>query len=232
MDFAIQISSYLVGLPLEILAISAILRTGFRRYPLVFGYVLAVFLTTVVEMPTALAYHSGKTDRAVTETMVANYWRDEGILQVTIFATVISLIYSASSRLASKRIVRVSLIAGAFLFVCTSFLIRYDANVRPGMWMTPWTGDLKFCAAVLDLALWALLIGSREKNRTLLLVSGGLGIMFAGGAIGESIRHLSSRDQLHWISTAGGLVVMSADMTLLYILWQVFRKTPASAQPE
>src|SRR6187200_3365019 len=106
MDFAIQICSYVVGLPLELLAISAILRSGLRRYPLVFAYVLVVFLTTVVEMPTALAYYHGQPSRAVHETMVAHYWRNEGILQVTIFAAVISLIYSASSRLAAKRLVR------------------------------------------------------------------------------------------------------------------------------
>jgi hypothetical protein len=199
-----------------------------RRYPLVFAYVLVVFLTTVVEMPTALAYYHGQPSRAVHETMVAHYWRNEGILQVTIFAAVISLIYSASSKLESRRLVRFALVTGFMLVVGISYLINYDPNVRLGVWMTPWTRDLKFCSAILDLALWALLIRAKEKNRILLAVSGGLGIMFAGGAIGEALRNLSTASQLHGLSTAGGLLVIGADMMLLYILWQVFRKGPAA----
>src|SRR5215813_12505643 len=112
MDFTIQVCFYAVGIPLEVLTISAILRSGFRRYPLVLAYVLALFLTTVVEMPTALAYHGGDTSPSVRRAMVNNYWRDEAILQITIFATVISLIYSASSRLAAKGIVRLALVTG------------------------------------------------------------------------------------------------------------------------
>ena len=123
------------------------------------------------------------------------------------------------------------LVARALLFVVTSYLVHHDASVRPGIWMTPWTRDLKFCSAILDLALWALLIGAKQKNRVLLILSGGLGIMFAGGAIGEAVRSLATRNQSHLISTAGGLIVMLADLTLLYILWQVFRKGPADEKP-
>src|SRR5687768_10079667 len=128
MDFAIQVCFYVVGIPLELLAISALLRGGFRRYPLVFAYVIAVFLTTVVEMPTSLAYHYG--DKTVVRTLVANYYRDEGILQVTVFALVISLIYSATDKLATRRIVRFGLVVGASIFVLTSFLVHFDPNAK------------------------------------------------------------------------------------------------------
>ena len=57
-------------------------------------------------------------------------------------------------------------------------------------------------------------------------MSGGLGIMFAGGAIGEAIRSISTASEAHIASVAGGIVVILADMMLLYILWQVFRKGP------
>jgi hypothetical protein len=228
MDFAIQICSYVVGLPLELLAISAILRSGFRRYPLVFAYALVVFLTTVVEMPTALAYYHDPTNVATRAAMVSHYWRNEGILQITIFATVISLIYSVSSRLAAKRLVRFVLVTGSLLFVGISYMVHYNPDVRPGVWMTPWTRDLKFCSAILDLALWALLIQAKEKNRVLLAVSGGLGIMFAAGAIGEAIRNLSTASKLHWLSNIGGILIVLADMMLLYILWQTFRNGPTA----
>jgi hypothetical protein len=226
MDLAIQVGFYVIGIPLELLAISAILRDGFRRYPLVFAYTIALFLVTLVEMPVNLAFYSGDRSAATVSAVRGNYWRDEAILQVTIFAVVISLIYSATSRLPSRRIVRLTLVAGALIFVAISLLVHYSPNPKIGIWMTPWTRDLKFCSAILDLALWALLIRAQEKNRTLLAVSGGLGIMFAGGAIGEAIRNIATPAESHLIATVGAIIIMSADLVLLYILWQVFRKQP------
>ncbi len=228
MDFAIQICFYLIGIPLELLAIAAILRGGFRRYPLVFVYVIALFLTSVVEIPTSLAHHSDPGNKELGHSFNANYYRDEGILQVAIFAVVISLIYAATVKLAPRRIVRLGLVTGAVLFVGISFLVHYQPDPRIGLWMTPWTRDLKFCSAILDLALWALLIGARRKDRTLLILSGALGIMFAGGSIGEAIRNLATPRESHLISNIGGLVVMLADLIPLYILWQAFRRDPPS----
>ena len=226
-DFAIQICSYVIGIPLELLAIAAILRGGFRRYPLVFVYVIALFLTTVVEIPTSLAYHSDPSNKKLIQSMNDNYYRDEGILQVAIFVVVISLIDAATVKLAPRRIVRLGLVAAATLFAGVSFRVHYIPDPKLiGLWMTPWTRDLKFCSAVLDLALWALLIGAREQDRRLLILSGGLGIMFAGGSIGEAIRNLATPRHSHLLASIGGLVGTLADLVLLYILWQAFRKDP------
>src|ERR1043165_8299917 len=169
MDFAIQICSYVIGIPLEILAIAAMLRGGFRRFPLVFLYVIALFLTTVVELPTSLAYHAHPTNRRLIERMNENYYLDEGLLQVAVFAAVSSLIDAATVRIKPRRIVRLGLVAAATLFAGISFRVHYIPDPKAiGLWMTPWTRDLKFVSAVLDLALWALLIGSREKDHRLL----------------------------------------------------------------
>ena len=104
------------------------------------------------------------------------------------------MIYYATSKLAPRRIVRLGLIAGAVLFAGISFLVHYHPvpNMSYGLWATPWTRDLRVCAAVLDLALWAMLIASREKDQRLLMLSCALGIMFAGEAVGESLRNLAS----------------------------------------
>jgi len=37
--------------------------------------------------------------------------------------------------------------------------------------MTPWTCDLNFCSAILDLRCWMMLIAAREKDHRLLLLS-------------------------------------------------------------
>jgi hypothetical protein len=103
----------------------------------------------------------------------------------------------------------------------TSFFINYRPGPNLGGWMAPWTRDLNFCSAILDLGLWALLIGWREKDYKLLLLSGALGIRFAGGAIGEALQTLSRATAF-----PGGLVVMLSDLVRTYIWWQAFRERP------
>jgi hypothetical protein len=225
-DYAIQICSYLIGIPLELLAIAALVRGGYRRFPLILVYVVALFLITVVELPTSLAYYADPTNRELIRRMIGGYYRNEGILQVAIFAVVISLIDAATVRLRPRRIVRLGLVAAAALFAGISFRVHYRPDVAIGLWMTPWTRDLKFCSAVLDVALWTLLIGSREKDQRLFILSGGLGIMFAGGSIGGSIRNLATPEQSHALAVIGGLIVNLSDFVWLYILWQTFRKDP------
>src|ERR1051326_1638307 len=203
MDLAIQLCSYLIGLPLELFTIAAMLRGGYRRYPFVFAYVITYFLTTVVEMPSSVAYYYDRlvyplpnirADQAA-ETYAWWYWRDEAVLQVLVFAVVISLIHAATTRFGPRRVVRLGLVVAAALFAITSFAIHYQPtapNVSYGVWATAWTRDLRVCAAILDLALWAMLIASREKDQRLLMLSCALGIMFAGEAVGESLRNLAT----------------------------------------
>jgi hypothetical protein len=96
--------------------------------------------------------------------------------------------------------------------------------------MTPWTRDLNFCSAILDLALWALLIAAREKDQCLLLLSGGLGIKFTGEAVGTSIRQLALRTRSRTLSLSGGVLMLLANLIFLYIWWQAFRTTPVRQQ--
>ena len=86
--------------------------------------------------------------------------------------------------------------------------------------MTPWTRDLNFGAAILDMGLWALLIGSQRKDRKLLLVTGALGIQFTGAAIGQALREMSSASSV--VTIAGDFVVLT-NLARLYIWWQAFR---------
>jgi hypothetical protein len=96
--------------------------------------------------------------------------------------------------------------------------------------MAPWTRDLSFCSAILDLALWALLIVSRGMDHRLLLLSGGLGIQFTGEAIGESIVQLALRTRSHAMSLTGAVIILLADLVFLYIWWQALRMAPVGKQ--
>jgi hypothetical protein len=229
MRIALQVCGWLIGLPLEFLIIAALLRGGYRRFPLIFIYVIGDFLTTVVELPSALGYNRGMQWAA--NALPAVYWLDEVIMQVLVYAVVMSLIYQATDKLRSRRIVRALLIAGAILFAGISFLVHRSPALNWGSFMTPWTRDLNFCSAILDLALWMMLIAAREKDHRLLLLSGGLGIQFTGEAVGESTRDLAMRSHSRPISLLGNALIMLTNLLFLYIWWQALRTGPERKRP-
>lgn len=221
--FVLQICGWLVGIPLEILLLAALIRGEWRRYPMVFCYAVALLLTTLVEIPFYLG--SWITRNAATMHQFAQiYWVNDWVLQVLIFATVLSLIDQAISPFNWRRVLRAGLTAGALLFAAISFSVQYRPSpAKIGYWMTPWTRDLGVCATILDLALWMILIASRKSDRRLLLISGALGIQFTGEAIGEAIRSLSIPSMAKAIALTGSVVGMLADLACLYLWWQTFR---------
>jgi len=228
MDLAFQVTALLVWIPLSVLVISAMLRGDYRRYPLIFAYVVVDLLSTVAAIP---AYWAVYVHRATPAEDLQNlvYWLGEVVAQVLIYAVVIDLIYRASRRLASGRAIRIGVTAGAVIFAAATFAICYTPGVKLGAWMTPWTRDLNFCAAILDVALWGLLIASREKDQRVLLLSGALGIQFTGQAIGESLRQLAIAHHQHWLAQIGGELGVVADILRTYIWWRVFRTAEAPA---
>jgi hypothetical protein len=227
--FAIQLCGLVIGLPLQLLLIGTLLRGGYRRYPFLFAYVVGDFMTTVVEVPSAVGYYQGRQWAAFAFPAV--HWFNVVVMQVLVYAVVMSLIYQATGALRARRIVRASLIAGAMLFAGISFLIHWNPALNRGSFMTPWIRDLNVCSSVLDLALWALLIAAREKDHRLLLLSGGLGIQFAGEAIGTSILQLALSTRSRAMSLTGSVMMLLADLVVLYIWWQALRTAPVRQRP-
>jgi hypothetical protein len=219
---AFQLGAYLFGLPLELMVIAVLLRGEYKRYPFIFLYVVVDFLTTVIEIPASLAYGS-RTPEA-TKWWAFLFWSNERIMQVLVFLVVISLVYKATLHLGPRRTLLTGIICGTVLVAAISFWVHYyDPNLRLGKfrYMTPWTRDLNFCAAILDLGLWALLIGARQKDRKLLLITGALGIQFTGGAIGQALRDMSPA-----IVTAASQFTVITNLMRLYIWWRAFRDNP------
>lgn len=236
MDLALLLCSYLLWCPLEVMAISAVLRAGLRRYPLIFSYLVASFLAAVAQLPVIWAYYQGS--RANGSGYIRLYWMNEGISDALIFAIVITLIYRATIGMTTRRTVRRGLALGSVLYIGISFLLHYHAFLASaahqeisaaaiGMWMAPWTRDITFCAAILDLALWAILIGSRSSDSRLLMLSGGMGIMFCGMAIGESFRTIAIHYRSHAIVQTGNAVEQIGNIVFLYVWWQTFRREAA-----
>ncbi len=225
--FVLQVLGWAIGIPLEILVILALFRGGYRRYPVVFLYVLVNFATTLVDIPiNTQAFFN--PDHAVMRLAARTYWVNEWILQVLIFATVLSLIDLAISQSRWRRTLRVWLAVGAVVFAAATFWIQYQPPPATfGSWMTPWTADLSVCATVLDLGLWMILIASRGADRRLLLICGALGMQFTAEAMGEAIVNLS-KPHLDAVALGGAVVAVAGNLICLYVWWQTFRPVRAA----
>jgi hypothetical protein len=202
--------------------IAALLRGGYRLFPVLFAYQIVDFLMTVAGLPAYIElyfYH----DSSAKGRMGQWFWWDEMLMQLLVYAVVVSLIYRATETARSRGIVRSALIGGAALVAGASFFYHYDPQIPRGDWMAFWTRDLTFSSAILDLALWGLLLASRVRNLQLLMVSGGLGMQFTGEAIGESLRSMAVQHHSHALSFAGSFVTTAVDLAALYIIWQAFR---------
>lgn len=170
MRFAVQLCLWVIGLPLQLLVIAALVRGAYRQFLLLFVYVIAAFLMAVAEMPLVLARFSGQNDaKSAFDTL---YWWDDAILQTLLYAVVISLIYKATARIQPRALVRVILTVSALVFAVASILIHRYTHSQRGEWMNLWTRDLSFCTTALDLALWTVLITTRDRDPRLLTVSG------------------------------------------------------------
>ena len=219
MQVALQVAAYAIGLSLGLMIIAALLRGQWKQYPFVFAYVLGDFLTSVVEIRPGLQYRAATAQAKRSFAML--YWWDERIMQALVFLLVISLIYRATAHLKTRRTLLLSVICGIVLFAGITLFICYDPTpgVPTGRWITAWLRYLNFCAAILDLGLWALLIGARRKDYKLLMVSGALGIQFTVGAIGQALRQLSDSG-----AELVGYFISLSNLVCLYIIWRAFRR--------
>jgi hypothetical protein len=225
-QLAFQIGAYLVGLSLELATMVVLLRGQWKRYPFAFICLIGEFLITVLEIEPSLSYSTGTA--AERHAFAKLYWVNERIMQVLLFLLVISLVYRATAHLQPRRTLLLFVIAGTLLFAGITFLLHFDSSLRPGKWMTPWTRDMNFFAAILDLGLWAVLIGARQKDYKLLMISGGLGVQFTGDAIGQALRQMTLSPL---VATLTGDFISLANIGCLYIWWQAFR-LPSTVRSE
>jgi hypothetical protein len=226
MQLAFQICAYLVGLSLELAIMVVLLRGQWKRYPFVFIYLIGDFLTTVLEIEPALGYGGGTEAARLSFTNL--YWWNERVMELLTFLLVISLVYRATAHLRPRRTILLFVVLGTLLLASASLLyhLHFDGNSSMGKLMTPFTRDMNFLAAILDLGLWATLIGVRQKDYKLLMISGALGIQFTGVAIGQALRDMTSSQIL--VTLLGDFMIM-AYITCSYIWWQAFRMPVTAA---
>ncbi|MGA2591487.1 MAG: hypothetical protein ABSH32_16320 [Bryobacteraceae bacterium] len=214
MQQALQYCAWGVGLWLNLLVISALLRGSYRQYPFAFAYAVALLLSTIAEIA------ASALPRGVRSEF---YWVDEVILDILVFCVVIAFIDHAAADVNRNLVQRRWLITAAALIFAASFIIRRDPLGGLNRWMTLVSRDLNICAVILDLMLWSLLLASRRPNRRLLLLSGGLGIQLTGAILGESVRGLSRSGLI-----PGTLLEVITGLLGLYVWWRAFRPAPVA----
>ncbi len=211
MTLALQYGAWVIGLWLNLMVISALLRGSYRQYPFVFAYTLALLISTAVEIGLQGA------SKAIQQ---GYYWTDEIILDVLVFCLVITFIDEAARSSKQKTIERHWLVVAAALIFVISFGIHHSAHFNRQMTLI--SRDLNICAVVLNLILWSLLVAARRPNRQLMLLSGGLGLQLTGAIMGEQLRQFSRS-----LFLTGTLLEVTTGLLGLYVWWRALR--PARA---
>ena len=211
----LQWALWIIGISLQVLVVTSLLRGPYRRFPFVLAYSVILFLTSVVEIASMV-----DTAGFATSASARYYWVNDLILTSLTYCVVISLIYGSLSPERRARTGRWLIIGAALIALISATLHRDD--VYMSLERTKLSRDLNFMAAAMDMLLWLILIASRRNDRELLMVSGGLGIQFTGAAIGHSLRQLSQGSK--FAIFAGGLIVVLTHLIMLFVWWQAFRK--------
>jgi hypothetical protein len=204
-----------------VLVIAAMLRAGVRRNPLIFAYMVAMFLLVFVQMPAALAFSRTRSQPDFYRVL---HTVAQGITYPLLLSAVVSLLFQATETVKARHLIRTVVGFGVPLLVLISFAVHYPGGKNLTLLMTPWMRDLNFCAAALDLFVWALLLAGPHKNPHTLLLAGGLGIAFAGDALTNAVRSIAIHIVSRPLWTSADALAMIADAAWLYVWWQAFKK--------
>jgi hypothetical protein len=118
------------------------------------------------------------------------YWSNEIIVDALRFVLVSVLIYKVAG---SPRFVRWLLTGLALAMLVLPFILFPLMEGTDGFPGSPWFNStsqlLNFGAAIMNVLLWGALLGARIRDRQILEVSVGLGLLTAGSAFGLGLRH-------------------------------------------
>jgi len=201
---------------LEVLIIHYLWASGWwRKYIALFAYCLMLLFTDIVEW--SLLF--GGVHRN-SKIYITSYWVDESLRQVLIFCLMVALIHKATMNCSRLRWTSTG-IAALGAAVCLA-LVSWGSQPGTAPWnnaMIDLSRNLSFCSALLNTVLWTVLLRSRTKEYSLLLIAAGIGLQTTGKAIGHSLRRISPE-----AITAGNVAIVFTFTLCLLIWWYVFRR--------
>lgn len=211
-----------IALTLQALLVFFLLSGPLRKYFIVFVYSTAYLLTSGLEA--LVIRQAGKTSALYSRI----YWTDEIILDLLLFLMVILLTFQATKGSILRRAVSKML----FLVVVVAIALPFVIGSRP--YFSPrwfrFTGQiLNFGGAIMNLALWTALIGSKHKDPQLLAVSAGLGVAVTGQAVYYGLRLLTTVPLVRSISDVLNVLTYLAGVAIWCWAFRSAKRTPRSS---
>jgi hypothetical protein len=180
------------------LALVLLLRGPFRKYWVVLIYA-AWELSTDLALTVVHFFYNGPAQVTPPGTDALGlyarlYWTNDVVDDLLRFLLVILLIYRATPQ-SSRRAAVGRLLSGVVVAASVlPFILFHPIHPNTTHWpLATWFNStselLNFAAAIMNLVLWATLIGSGQRDPQLLMVSAGLGVVVTGTAISYGLRH-------------------------------------------
>jgi hypothetical protein len=181
----------ITGVLLEALCVILLLRGSYRTYPFLFlSCLVMLFGAVAVGVSLRLTGINSVTYRHV-------YWTVDVIDYFARFLLVVALIYQVTEgsvlRGALKRILPLVACAAVVL----PFVLYHPFFT--GRWFRHTSQLLNLSAAFMNLLLWTAILGRKNRDRQLLLVSVGIGISVTGMAISYGMLQFLSSDTVRWL---------------------------------
>jgi hypothetical protein len=191
-----------------------------RKYAFVLAYCSVQLITSLLEV---FVVHKFGTGGKQYKNI---FWTDEIVLDLLLFLILILLTYRAMEGSPARAAMGRMLGAVTLAVLVLPFVLFKGAFVRTG-WFDHTSQMLNFGAALLNLGLWTALLGSHKRDRTLLTVSAGFGILATGAAISFGLRRLIHTPGIAY-ATAGDIFVF-ANLACSTILCWAFRPSNKKA---
>lgn len=169
---------------------------AWKKYWVVCLYVSWELFATAALTVADMIYHGTAPVTATTQTAAQAfysraYWTNDLVVDLLRFVLVIVLIYKAAE--GEKRVLGRLLTMLVVTMIVLPFVI-FHPTFTPyprGSWFNSASQLMNFGAALMNLILWAQLIRPpRRRERDLLMVSLGLGIVVTGTSLMYGFRHL------------------------------------------
>ena len=209
----------LLGLGLQSMVISTMLRGPWRRYPLVFSHVIFCILSTVAQI--SFQRYFGRASREFVQA----YWIIDFVGTFLVLMIIIHFIRLAMDGHRYRNPVYGGLLLGVVATAVGSILLMeaFSRRFSLGRWMTEVGRDYYFSAVLLNVILWCTLVRRNSENKQLYLLTSGLGLKLCGAAIAHALR------------LAGGPVAVASHFLVvtyllsLYVWYVALKRIPDRA---
>lgn len=186
-------------------------------YPIPFAF----FLCSVVS---SLVFASHTTFGWLTRSQYSRlYWGYEFIEQGFALSLMVVVVRLAAGGEKSTAVLSQGM-ASVVVVLMAAFLTE-DLPSYESKWMTGFTRNLSFGVALMNFHVWGLLISKRVKNREVLLLAAGLGLLTTGKSLGHTFRIVATPGG--WALLIGNYIVVATGIAAAIAWWYAFKRRKA-----